>query len=127
MQLVRSQTSGYRAKKEEKLSNDQLLNLSVGILSEYLPSKWHHLLAESYSIKISNQAAFSFTETENIADTHYGVIGEKRKASETPNTKSPAKKRRIRPHEKIDTKKIKKITSFFSPIKKNEETAKEEK
>jgi len=127
MQLVRSQASGYRSKKDEKLSNDQLLNLSIGFLSEYLPPKWHSLLAESYSIKISNQAAFSFTETEYIVDTRYGTIRDKRKASETPKTTSPAlKKRRIRAHEKIDTKKIKKLTSFFSPIK-NEETHKEEK
>jgi len=126
MHLVRSQAAGYRAKKDEKLSNDQLVNLSLGFLSEYLPTKFYTMLADSYGVKISNHSTcLSFTETDHVVDVRYGTINEKRKAPDTPTTSQALKKRRIRAHEKIDTKNIKKLTSFFT-VKKAEEPTKED-
>jgi len=126
MQFIRSQTAKYKSRKDEKLSSNHLLSLSLGFLSEYITSKWNTLLNEAYGLKATTSASvFSFSSSEIdpelIVETKYGTINDKRKVPDTPtNDKTTPKKRRVRAHDKIDTKKNSKLTSFF-PIKKTEE------
>jgi len=120
--LIRAQASGYRAKKNETVENVQLIQIAVGIISEYLPPNFTKLLKSSYGSELNSTLVLknpkNSLEGELYDDARYGKVVEKRKAS-SPITESPnqEKKRKVKAHEKIDTRKITPLTSFFSTKK----------
>eukprot|EP01125_Pyxidicula_operculata_P019712 TRINITY_DN7166_c1_g2_i3.p3 TRINITY_DN7166_c1_g2~~TRINITY_DN7166_c1_g2_i3.p3 ORF type:complete len:150 (+),score=50.71 TRINITY_DN7166_c1_g2_i3:670-1119(+) len=147
MQLIRAQAFGYKARKDEKLNNNQLLEVSVGFLSEYVGSNWIKLLRSSLemdgefiasSVSSKGSSSYGEDEDEGYRPAKYGIndddddfnsskeSGKKRKSSAADQP--AAKKRRVRNHEKVDTKKNTKISSFFtqSPKKASSETPKTE-
>uniref|UniRef100_A0A6B2L8U7 Ribonuclease H2 subunit B n=1 Tax=Arcella intermedia TaxID=1963864 RepID=A0A6B2L8U7_9EUKA len=114
----RSQVSGYSSLPNESINNDQLFCLTLGMLSEYLPSDIYSALVKSYGAKEMEQSSLSFlTESDNIVDTRYGTVRDKRKSTQTPESMPKAKRQRVKSHDKIDTKHIKPLTSFFTPKK----------
>jgi len=122
MGLVRAQASGYRSKKNETVEKSQLLQISCGIMSEYLPSNMLKLLKDSYGSELNNslvlkpQSKDQSGDGDLYGDAKYGKVSEKRKANAVDEKKetTPDKKRKIKAHEKVDTRKIAPLTSFFA-------------
>jgi len=124
MTIVRAQAAGYQAKKQEKPSPQQLVAISLGFISEYVGKKWMEMLHKSLGTEaLPSKVASDVTieENEYVIPTKYGTIREKRKAEQMEKTEkedSPAKKRRTKAHEKIDTKKNTTLDRFL--IKKSQ-------
>jgi len=120
MCLVRAQASGYRSKKNETVEKIQLLQIAAGIISEYIPPNVLKLLKDTYGSELNNtfiikHSAQNSAEGDLYDDARYGKIVEKRKIgiSSTVETPKP-KKRKIKAHEKVDTRKIASLSLFFS-------------
>jgi len=122
MGLVRAQASGYRSKKNETVEITQLLQIACGILSEYLPSSMLKLLKDTYGSELNSSLVLKPQSKEQAGDgdlygdAKYGKVSEKRKSNAVEEKKdsTPDKKRKIKAHEKVDTRKIAPLTSFFT-------------
>lgn len=124
MSIVRAQAQGYRARVDsvDDTVRLKLVQIAVGILSEYLPPSVYKLLKDYYgealssTVAIKHSAAIS-TEGELYDDAKYGKVTDNKRKTPSGATipeKTPEKKRKVKAHEKIDTKKIAPLTSFFA-------------
>jgi hypothetical protein len=127
--LVKSQVEGFKQSSAETLTKGQQLSIAIGLLSEYIPSVFLQKLKECYPELSEVKASFVAP-----LDTETPSNSRKRMSSSADDIDSdlnyihadnvtPKKKARKSlaqaQLEKVDTKKIPKITSFFaSPNRK---------
>ncbi len=117
---VVSVSSFRRNSRGQAPSEEQLLKASLGFLSEYVSASWLDRLAQLNGMDKFEAPKLSATDllfdpTSSVSDTR------PRSFTATP---APKKQRResksvgVRQLEKVDTKNIKPLTSFFKPAKK---------
>jgi hypothetical protein len=100
MGLVRAQASGYRSKKNETVERSQLLQISCGIISEYLPSNILKLLKDTYGSELNNTLVLKQSKDSGDGDLYgdakYGKVSEKRKVNAVEEKKemTPDKKKK---------------------------------